>query len=88
LSIVQESTPFHDEERTKAMKSSEEIMKRIARLGGPRCCTLSTYTTLHLAGRVLKDLGYEIPVGSVGGRCADHELNPECHGERCPYFPR
>jgi 7,8-dihydro-6-hydroxymethylpterin dimethyltransferase len=88
LSIIQESTPFHDEERTRAMKASEEVLKRIARLGGPRCCTLSTYTTLHLAGRVLKDFGYEIPVSSVGGRCADHELNPECHGERCPYFPR
>jgi 7,8-dihydro-6-hydroxymethylpterin dimethyltransferase len=88
LSIIQRSTPFHDEERTKAMKASEGVLKRIARLGGPRCCTLSTYTTLRLAGRALKDFGYEIPVSGVGGRCTDHELNPECHGERCPYFPR
>ncbi len=88
LSIAEKSTPFHDEERAKAMKVSKEVLERLSRLGGPRCCRMSTYTTLHMAGHILRDLGYEIPVSSVGGRCADHELNPECHGERCPYFPR
>lgn len=88
LDIIGGSTPFHDDERSGGMKVNLEVLKRIAALGGPRCCKLSTYTTLNLAGRVLGDIGYDMPVSSVGGRCADHELNPQCHGERCPYFPR
>lgn len=87
LSIIQGSTPFHEDERSKSLEAGKEAFGRIARLGGPRCCTLSTYTTLALAGRVLKDFGYEIPVGKVGGRCVDYRLNPQCHLQRCPYFP-
>lgn len=88
LSIIQGSTPFHEEKRSRSLEAGKEAFARIARLGGPRCCTLSTYTTLHLAGRVLKDFGYDLPVSRVGGRCVDYALNPQCHLERCPYFPR
>lgn len=88
LSILARANPFHDAERSRSLKAGKEALGRIAGLGGPRCCTLSTYTTLALAGRVLRELGYEIPVSKVGGRCADHALNPQCHRERCPYFPR
>ncbi|MBN1289264.1 MAG: hypothetical protein JXA49_06490 [Actinobacteria bacterium] len=87
LSIIQGSTPFHETERSKCLDAAKEAFGRIARLGGPRCCTLSTYTTLNLAGRVLSDLGYELPVSRVGGRCIDYKLNSECHLEKCPYFP-
>jgi len=28
-------------------------------------------------------------ISKLGGpRCYDHELNPQCHKERCPYYPR
>ena len=88
MSIISKSTPFHDEERTKALESASEAIRRIARLGGPRCCTLSTYTTLNLAIMELKKMGYELPKSKVTGRCKSYQLNDQCHGSKCPYHPR
>lgn len=87
VSIVAESTPFHDKQRTKALRANSEAYERIAELGGPRCCTLSTYTTLGLAERIFKEMDYEIPTSEVEGRCEVYKKNDECHGADCPYFP-
>jgi len=88
MSIITRSTPFHNQERSKALQMNSEIIGRIARLGGPRCCTLSTYTTLAFAAKELKRMGYELPMSKVAGRCMQHALNEQCHGRGCPYFPR
>lgn len=88
MSVIAKSTPFHDEERSDAMKASSKAIERIAWLGGPRCCKLSTYTTLSLAVRELRKLGFRLPATKVAGRCSDYGLNTECHGLRCPYFPK
>ncbi|HIH95989.1 MAG TPA: hypothetical protein HA348_00615 [Thermoplasmata archaeon] len=88
MSMLTKSTPFHDWERTKALQISSEAIKRIVELGGPRCCTLSTYTPLHLAVRELKKMGYELPESKVTGRCKGYRLNDSCHGPKCPYHPR
>jgi len=88
MSMVGKSTPFHDEERTKALETSSEAIRRIAKLGGPRCCTLSTYTTLNLAVMELKKMDYELPKSKVAGRCKSHQLNNQCHGRKCPYYPK
>lgn len=87
VSLVLGSTCFHDESRSKALEANSEAYKRIAGLGGPRCCTLSTYTTLELAGEVFRELGYDLPVSDVRGRCRVYRENSECHGVDCPYFP-
>ncbi len=87
VSIVTESTPFHDEPRTKALRANSEAYKRIAELGGPRCCTLSTYTTLDLSEEIFREMDYEIPISEVEGRCEVYKKNDECHGIDCPYFP-
>ncbi len=88
VSIAAGSTPFHDEERTEALKANSRVYRRIAELGGPRCCTLSTYATLDIAEEVLKDMGYEIHVSDVEGRCKVYKKNDDCHGLDCPYFPK
>ncbi|OKY77789.1 MAG: Redox-active protein with multiple conserved metal-binding region [Candidatus Methanohalarchaeum thermophilum] len=87
VSIATRGTPFHDEKRTKALTANSKAYKRIAELGGPRCCTLSTYTTLDLAEEILKEIGYSIPLSDVEGRCKVYRENDECHGIKCPYFP-
>jgi len=88
MSIIAKSTPFHDEERSKALEISSEAIRRIAKLGGPRCCTLSTYTTLNLAVMELKKMGYGLPKSEVAGSCKGYRLNDQCHGYRCPYYPK
>jgi hypothetical protein len=86
-SIITRATPFHDGERSKALEINSESIRRVARLGGPRCCALSTYTALRYAGRELKKMGYEIPLSRVAGRCKGYYLNDQCHRRKCPYYP-
>lgn len=88
FSIIEKATPLHGKERSDAMEMSSKAIHRIARLGGPRCCTMSTYNTLDFAIRELKGMGYDLPAGKSVGRCRDPALNGQCHLERCPYYPR
>jgi len=88
VSIVTRSTDFHDKERSEALEAASEAISRIAKFGGPRCCRLSTYTTLGLAVKRLAKMGYKLPEEKLVGRCAVHNLNAQCHGLKCPYYPR
>lgn len=87
-SIITKSTPFHNDERSKALEATSEAINGIAKLGGPRCCRLSTYTTLSLAVKRLAEMGYKLPIEETVGRCESHKLNTQCHGLKCPYYPR
>ena len=88
MSIVQKSTPFQDEARSKAFQAANRSNERIGKLGGPRCCRLSAYMTIGLAVETLAALDYVLPKQKLIGRCKVHERNAQCHGKRCPYFPR
>jgi len=88
VSIVQKSTPFHDMERSKGFEAVLKSLERIGKLGGPRCCRLSAYVTLEQGVKFLKNMGYELPEKKMIGRCSVYELNAQCHGNRCPYFPK
>jgi len=88
VSIVLRSTPFGDKERASALASAGDAIQRVGKLGGPRCCALSTYTTLMLAIITFRKLGYELIPPIMTGRCRNHILNDQCHGRRCPYFPK
>jgi hypothetical protein len=87
LSVIGGTTPPRSgEERSRGLLASSEVYRRIAKLGGPRCCVLSTYTAINLGARILIDMGYRIPLSRVARRCLFHKLNEECH-EDCPYRP-
>jgi hypothetical protein len=88
ISIVEKSTPFHDKERSKAFSAAIKSNERIGKLGGPRCCRLSSYTMIDQAIKTLEDYGYKLPHQKLIGRCNVHSLNAQCHGMRCPYYPR
>lgn len=88
MSIIQRATPFQDETRSKAFKAANKSNERIGKLGGPRCCRLSAYMTIGLAVETLKEIDYNLPQAKLIGRCAVHEKNAQCHGKRCPYYPR
>lgn len=87
LSVVSGTTPMSDEPRSRGLEATSEVLRRIGKLGGPRCCVLSTYTALSLGARVLRDLGYDIPVTKASRRCLYGGLNEECHAGACPYHP-
>ena len=88
VSIVEQSTPFHDKERSKAFSAVIKANERIGKLGGPRCCRLSTYTMIDQAIKILADYEYHLTRQKLIGRCDVHSLNAQCHGKRCPYFPK
>ena len=88
ISILFKATPFHDKERSNALEGTSLALTRIAKLGGPRCCKLSGYSTINLAIKELKRLGYKLPESKNLNRCNDHQLNPLCLNTKCPYFPR
>ncbi|TFG14526.1 MAG: hypothetical protein EU531_09075 [Promethearchaeota archaeon] len=88
ISIVEQSTPFHDKERSKAFSAVIKANERIGKLGGPRCCRLSTYTMIDQSIKILADYEYHLPRQKLIGRCDVHSLNAQCHGNRCPYFPK
>ena len=88
VAMVCNSTPFSDDERRHGLETNAEAMKRIAKVGGPRCCALSTYISLSLGAKALTRLGYPIPSPHLAGRCKRHSKNPQCHGIRCPCYPK
>lgn len=88
ISIVNRATPFHEKKRSSAFEAAIKANERIGKLGGPRCCRLSAYTALDQAVKLLNDGKYNLPQQKVIGRCKIHDLNAQCHGNRCPYFPK
>ena len=87
-SIVQKATPFHDKARSEGFEASVSAQQRIGKLGGPRCCRLSAYVAIEQGIKYLAKKGFPLPEQKMIGRCNVHESNPECHGRRCPYFPK
>jgi len=87
ISIVTRSTPYHDDERSMAMEAVKRSLDKIGRLGGPRCCRLSAYAALEVAGKYLEEKGYNLPISKRVGLCPIADINKQCHGPRCRYYP-
>lgn len=87
-SIIQKATPFHDKERSEGFEAAVSAQQRIGKLGGPRCCRLSAYVAIEQGIKYLKKKEYPLPEQKMIGRCNIYESNAQCHGKRCPYFPK
>lgn len=87
ISIVTRSTPYHDDERSMAMEAVKRGLDKIGRLGGPRCCRLSAYAALEVAEKYLEEKGYNLPLSNRVGLCPIADINKQCHGPRCRYYP-
>jgi hypothetical protein len=91
VSVITKATPYHDKERSLALKYSAEAITLVARHGGPHCCRLASYVVILHAVRVFeKEFGYKLPTPSpkeLIGRCTLWEENPVCHMERCMFNP-
>ncbi|MBD3352464.1 MAG: hypothetical protein GF364_13330 [Candidatus Lokiarchaeota archaeon] len=88
LSLVQKSNPFTGGARKKALSGASKAIERVAKVGGVRCCRLSTYLTVDMAVNELKNFEIELPDHGVNARCTVFKRNPDCHGDKCPYYPK
>nr|MDO8086632.1 DUF5714 domain-containing protein [Candidatus Sigynarchaeum springense] len=87
-SVVLKANPFVDENRSSALEANANSLKLVAKLGGPRCCRLSSYASITYGIGMLHKMGYDLPRDEMGGRCSVHQRNGQCHGTACPYYPR
>lgn len=88
VSMVLKSTPFHAEERTKSIEASLAATEKLKRIGGVRCCRLSSYVAIHETIDILKHYGYILPGDGATDHCPINAVNDECNGRLCPFFPK
>ncbi len=89
VSVITGATQTSDRERSLAMEATASALRRIAGLGGPRCCKASVYASLEAAVPIIREeIGIPVVLRDLEGACMLSERNGECWGERCPYHPR
>jgi hypothetical protein len=87
VSLVTGATPRSREPWARSQAVTAEVLGLLARLGGPRCCKRNTWlATLAAAKFSGQQLGTPMP--ARGARCDFSPLNPDCHTEHCPFYPR
>jgi len=86
LSIVNKTTPLHEDERAASMQAVIETLDEIAKYPR-RCCKRSSYAALEKAVEFLNTIGYDkISVGKI--TCSWSAGNKMCLGMKCPYHHR
>lgn len=86
LSLVKNTTPLHDNERSEVMRGVVDTLGKIAEYPR-RCCKRSSYIAIENAIRYLQEMGFEkISSGEI--KCRWYSQNEMCLGVKCPYFPK
>lgn len=63
-----------------------QCIMEISRIGGPRCCKRSTFTSIKIAAEHAEEyFGVKMDLPETI-HCKYAKLNRECLGKRCPYF--
>jgi len=84
-SIINKTTPLHDEERTKIMPVVADTLVAISQIGR-RCCKRSSYIAIESAVKYLSTQGYTLPLAEL--ECRFWSKNKMCAGVVCPYHPK
>jgi len=88
ISLILDSTPLKTEEWGLCNRMTAESLSILGKFGGPRCCKRTTFLSLSEATKFLRT-HVGINLGMLGQKaCTFLELNRECIGDRCPFFPR
>lgn len=87
VSIATKATWTSDRERSLAMQSTSETLRKIAEIGGPRCCKASVFAAIETAAKFF-EREFDINISKlINPRpCLFKKHNTECLGNRCPYF--
>lgn len=88
ISLILESTSLAKEEWGLSNSMTAQSLATLGKVGGPRCCKRTTFLSLNEAVR-FTDQHLNTDLGRMIGKlCYHSDLNRECIGLRCPFFPR
>jgi hypothetical protein len=85
MSIISGSTPMTREPWALSTRLTALILEELARVGGPRCCKRTSFTSVLIAAKYTEEyLGVRMssPEETI---CTFSARNAECIGKRCPY---
>ena len=86
LSVLTGSNPVNKEAWPVPMELSSCCLKRLAELGGPRCCKRTGRLCIREAAAFTAErFGIRMPLSEI--RCTYTKENRECIGPNCPFFP-
>jgi hypothetical protein len=86
-SVMTGATPLSTAAWSLANRATAVCLLSIAEHGGPRCCKRNTLLALTEAGRLVReyfDAGFTV---SAPPPCEFSEMNKECRGEACLFYP-
>ena len=86
LSVLTGSNPLNREAWPIPMELTSRCLKRLAEVGGPRCCKRTSRLCIREAAACAAErFGVEMPLGEIA--CTYMSENRECIGTKCPFFP-
>ena len=89
FSLLEGTGPLSkDEAYADHLDFTSDCLKKMARIGGPRCCKRNVFVVLEEAiAHVNSRFGVEVSIkGPIV--CDYFSRNPDCKRNGCPYFPK
>ena len=87
MSIIREASPLTGESWQDSNMMTANSLSEIAKLGGPRCCKRSLFTSIREAAKYV-DQRFDIKMYDYKNyipKCTFKSKNKECIGSKCPY---
>lgn len=85
-SILAETKPLSVDEWGEGNILVSRCLMDIGKIGGPRCCKRSTFTSIKIAAEHAEEyFGVKMDLPEMI-HCKYAKQNRECLGKRCPYF--
>ena len=86
ISVLTGSNPLNRAAWPVPMELTSRCLKRLAEVGGPRCCKRTSRLCIQEAAAFVKEkFGIEMPLREIA--CTYMDKNRECIGVNCPFFP-
>lgn len=85
LAIIHKTGPLSDNEfYSDNMEYTSSVIKRMSKIGGPRCCKRNAFLSLMAAVEfVNKKYGVNMEIDDI--KCEFSDFNQQCIKERCPF---
>lgn len=88
LSIIDGTGPLStDASWGKHMLFTSSALKRLAEVGGPRCCKRDAYLAFEEAVRFIND-NYQVKLEYSRSNCSFYDRNQQCLKTKCPFYER
>lgn len=86
LSIIHNTTPLSNDEYYKHnMEYTSNVLMRMSKIGGARCCKRNAFLSLSHAVKFVKEkYGIDMELGEI--QCEFSSLNKQCLKRDCPFY--